>query len=127
MVSKSASTSELLVALRTVAAGHIYVPPSITEQPKNWCIDTRAPKHVRDLTRRQSEIIALMSEGKSNKAIARALGISPSTVKVHLHAAYRALGVHCRIDAAWVSLQPEVQSNSTPEAPGTHRRLGRAF
>lgn len=100
MVAKSASPFELLLALRTVLAGHIYVPASVTEKPRNWCVDTRATRHHRELTRRQVEIIELLSEGKSNKAIARALGISPSTVKVHLHAAYRSLGVHSRVGAA---------------------------
>lgn len=100
VVSKAADSGETLVALRTVLAGHVFMPPSVTEQPKNWCIDTRAPRHLKSLTRRQYEIVSLMSQGNSNKVIARTLGISPSTVKVHLHAAFRALGVHSRVSAA---------------------------
>jgi DNA-binding NarL/FixJ family response regulator len=54
------------------------------------------------LTHRQQQVIRLLTRGYSNKIIARELGISPSTVKVHVHAAFRALGVHSRMAAAAV-------------------------
>jgi DNA-binding NarL/FixJ family response regulator len=58
----------------------------------------RAPSLVgtdpcRGLTRRQLQIIQLLKTGASNKEIARALGISDGTVKVHLHAIYEKLEV----------------------------------
>jgi DNA-binding NarL/FixJ family response regulator len=48
------------------------------------------------LTRRQLQIVQLLKTGASNKEIARALGISDGTVKVHLHAIYEKLGVTSR-------------------------------
>ena len=55
--------------------------------------DTRTPPLVgadalRGLTRRQLQIVQLLKTGASNKEIARVLGISDGTVKVHLHAIY---------------------------------------
>src|SRR3546814_18515913 len=52
------------------------------------------------LTQRQQEVLHLMSKGRSNKEIARALDIAPGTVKVHINAAFRTLGVHNRVSAA---------------------------
>jgi DNA-binding NarL/FixJ family response regulator len=57
------------------------------------------------LTRRQRDVIELLLEGCANKVIARRLGISPSTVKVHVHAAFRALGVNSRLSAV-AALRP---------------------
>ncbi len=51
------------------------------------------------MTARQKEVLDLVAAGKSNKQIACALGISEGTVKVHVNAAFRALGVHNRVNA----------------------------
>jgi DNA-binding NarL/FixJ family response regulator len=52
------------------------------------------------LTERQIEVLQLIAAGRSNKEIARALEIAEGTVKVHITAAFRALGVHNRVSAA---------------------------
>jgi DNA-binding NarL/FixJ family response regulator len=57
------------------------------------------------LTARQQEIVLLLLEGYSNKIIARKLGISPNTVKVHIQAIFRELRVHNRMALA-VALRP---------------------
>ena len=51
------------------------------------------------LSARQADVMRLLSAGKSVKEIARQLGLSPGTVKVHLARAYAVLGVHNRVDA----------------------------
>lgn len=51
------------------------------------------------LTDRQKEVLELLPTGKSNKEIGRALGICEGTVKVHLLAAFRQLGVRNRVEA----------------------------
>ena len=50
-------------------------------------------------TRRQTEVLALMMQGKSNKAIGRALGLSEPTVKHHVTAVLKALQVTSRTEA----------------------------
>jgi DNA-binding NarL/FixJ family response regulator len=51
------------------------------------------------LTRRQRDVLRLLSEGRSNREISRMLGIAEGTVKVHVNAAFRVLGVHNRVSA----------------------------
>lgn len=53
---------------------------------------------ARDLTPRQADVLALMRQGLSNKAIAQRLGISPGTAKLHAAAVLRALGAKGRKD-----------------------------
>jgi DNA-binding NarL/FixJ family response regulator len=99
---------ELLRALRAVDEAGIFVPSSLIE-PQQWQDDSEDEElnshALAGLTGRQQQVIKLLSEGHPNKVIARELGISPSTVKVHVHAAFRALGVHSRL-AAMAALRP---------------------
>lgn len=100
--------AELLRALQTVEESGIFVPSSLID-PQRWRDDDDDEDVNSDalagLTERQQQVIRLLSEGHANKVIARELGISPSTVKVHVHAAFRALGVHSRL-AALAALRP---------------------
>ena len=61
---------------------------------------TSHPLRALGLTRRQSEILQQISNGKTDNAIARCLGISSRTVEKHLETIYRKLGVGNRVDAA---------------------------
>jgi DNA-binding NarL/FixJ family response regulator len=53
-----------------------------------------------DLTRREREVLKLVSQGLSNRQIARTLWIAESTVKVHIHHVLEKLGVQSRTEAA---------------------------
>ena len=97
-IPKSSSPLELEHALRATAGGQVFVSPMSVGGP--------APEHSSDkslheaeLTPRQKEVLNLLATGKSNKQIAWALGISEGTVKVNVNAAFRALGVHNRVNA----------------------------
>jgi DNA-binding NarL/FixJ family response regulator len=59
-----------------------------------------APANDVQLTSRQIDVLRLLSEGYSNHEIASALAIAEGTVKVHVNAAFRILGVHNRVSAA---------------------------
>jgi DNA-binding NarL/FixJ family response regulator len=92
----SHSLKVLMGALERVRAGGTYVPLALTET---------APERVnrtpwRELTRRQRDVLALISEGKSNKLIADALNMSESTVKAHVKQIIRRLNVANRTQAA---------------------------
>ena len=55
------------------------------------------------LAERQIDVMRLLSQGKPNKLIARDLGISEGTVKIHLAAIFRALNVRNRVEAVVAS------------------------
>lgn len=58
-----------------------------------------------ELTPREREILCLLAEGQSNKVIARNLGISDGTVKLHVKAILRKLSVHSRVEAAVMAVE----------------------
>ena len=58
-------------------------------------VDLDSPK----LTPRQQEVLEMLVQGKSNREIAEALGLSENTIKVHLVAIFRTLGVSSRTEA----------------------------
>ena len=96
-VTHAHSPDAMLWAIRLVLAGGIYIPPAhgTPTQVHSACVS-----HVLSmLTGRQVDVLRLLSEGKPNKLIARELGISEGTVKIHLAAIFRALGVHSRLEA----------------------------
>jgi DNA-binding NarL/FixJ family response regulator len=58
-----------------------------------------------NLTNREHDILALLSEGRSNRSIAQNLYLSEKTVKAHLAAIFRKLGVTNRTQAAMMAVQ----------------------
>ena len=71
------------------------------------------------LTPREGEILNLLAEGQSNKVIARNLGISDGTVKLHVKAILRKLGVHSRVEAAVLAVQHGMSGTVPRSADGT--------
>ncbi len=57
------------------------------------------------LTRRQQDVVTLVSAGLSNKEVGQRLNLTEGTVKVHLHAIYSRLGVPNRTMLALLALQ----------------------
>jgi DNA-binding NarL/FixJ family response regulator len=60
---------------------------------------------ARGLTRRQQDVLGLLSEGRSTKEIARSLNLGVGTIKAHLDGLYRTLGVHNRTAAVHLARQ----------------------
>ncbi|HEY9553375.1 response regulator [Allosphingosinicella sp.] len=116
-IPKAFQTAEICSALSFIVKGHVFVPSvlSAVEQMREIrnAVDQPLQTDIRlGLTQRQQEVLHLMSKGRSNKEIARALDIAPGTVKVHINAAFRTLGVHNRVSAAAALMAP---------APADHR------
>jgi len=109
-ISKGLGISELANALQSICGGAIYVPPflpdlSIAEgnsAPPQDLLPHQQPDSslLTDFTLRQREILKLLVDGKSNKAMARALDLSEGTIKFHLSAVFRVLGASNRVEAA---------------------------
>ena len=107
-VSKSYSSERLLAVLREVLAGRTCEPilsPEISKAIPPSPIGKSAESSDHGLTERQTEVLCLMACGKSNRDIAEQLGLSEGTVKIHMTAAYRALGVSSRTQAMMVVAQ----------------------
>ena len=103
-IPKSASREVMLSAFKLVFAGGIYVPPEILDRsraaPKASARSGRPPSAAEfGLTERQTDVLALMMQGKSNKAICRALGLAEPTVKNHVTAILKALNAANRTEA----------------------------
>ncbi len=95
-LSKRDPTAVLLAAIRLVLEGGVYVPPALAGLRDRGGAGPVAPV----LTERQLEVLRWVMEGKSNQEIADLLHVSRATVKVHLAAAFRALDVTSRTQAA---------------------------
>ena len=96
-VPKSDSPALLLQALRTVRAGGVYIPARTLGDFQNGqpppTIDSSG------LTPRQLDVLRLLLKGEPNKLIARQLGLTEGTVKVHIAAILRVLRVRNRTEA----------------------------
>lgn len=103
-IAKSMGLTELTSALKQIVGGTVYVPPSIASPSIAGSADEIAASAVSDLaptlTPRQKDVLAFVVNGNSNKEIARGLGLGEGTVKVHLAALFRVLGVRSRSAAA---------------------------
>jgi len=101
-ISKDLSERSLADAIDTILKGGRYRPP-VSALPIGRAPATREapPDFVdHDLTERQGEVLRLLALGRSNREIGQLLNIAEGTVKVHVNAAFRVLGVHNRVSAA---------------------------
>lgn len=108
---KDMEPDELVLALRDIVSGKTVVAPDLAPilakavQGKTTEQEDKDDSPFSTLTPRETEILALLAEGQSNKAIARNLGISDGTVKLHVKAILRKLEVHSRVEAAVMAVQ----------------------
>lgn len=97
-VFKSSSSQVLLQALRVVLDGGVHLPEARSvAQPAKRASMSASERY--GLTAAQGRVLELLAAGKSNREIADLLGVSEGTVKVHMTANFRALGVSSRAQA----------------------------
>jgi len=103
---------QVLRAVRVALRGETVLPRSLLSE---WVDEQRPPDLGALISARQREILGLLAEGATNAEIAGRLFLSESTIKQHLRAAYKALGVRNRREAAaswrrcrrgWTSIRP---------------------
>jgi DNA-binding NarL/FixJ family response regulator len=90
----------LMAALERIRTGGTYVPLVLSEPTLSGGIERERPTPWPELTRRQRDVLALVSEGKSNKLIGEALNMTESTVKAHVKQIIKRLHVANRTQAA---------------------------
>ncbi|GAM96408.1 two-component response regulator [alpha proteobacterium U9-1i] len=99
-IPKSLPSAEIAAAIRSVLEGRIFVPPAIGKREPGQTVTPAAPMEGADrLTIRQKDVLGELVKGRASKEIARSLNIAEGTVKIHLAAIYRALGVRTRAEA----------------------------
>jgi DNA-binding NarL/FixJ family response regulator len=108
-IPKTGQREVMVSALQLVFAGGIYIPPEILDRgqippplsPTATRLGLQSAARPTDvgLTERQTDVLALMMQGKSNKAICRVLDLAEPTVKNHVTAIFKALKVINRTEA----------------------------
>ncbi len=107
---KDMEPDELVVALKDIIEGKTVVAPDLAPVLAQAVQGKIKPKEEKinpfsSLTPREFEILTLLAEGQSNKVIARNLGISDGTVKLHVKAILRKLNISSRITAAVMAVE----------------------
>jgi DNA-binding NarL/FixJ family response regulator len=105
-ITKSSPRARMTEAIQQILNGNVYLPsdiirtgkesPQRRSRPEDHPI---SPETLNSLTRRQLLVLERMSKGESNKQIAYNLNIAETTVKAHVSAILRKLGVHNRVQA----------------------------
>jgi DNA-binding NarL/FixJ family response regulator len=95
-IPKTANAAAFTDALRRVLDGQVALPPQVTATQAR--ANTPHDQEL-GLSPRQLDVLRLLIEGRSNKLIQRELDLAESTVKTHLQAIFRRLGVNSRTQA----------------------------
>ncbi len=98
-IPKSAGREVMTSALSLVFSGGVYIPPEILASKSTTAATPQLPPSDFGLTGRQADVLALMMQGKSNKAICRRLDLAEATVKNHVTAILKVLEVSNRTEA----------------------------
>lgn len=107
-IPKSYAPQEMLDALLFVLSGEVFIPQEIKEQLNALLLEERENRALYSLSPRQSQILNLIYEGKTNREMAELLSISADTVKFHQRGLYQVLqvsGVSSRQNAVDKALQ----------------------
>ncbi len=105
-ILKDASLKDFLTTIRSVAEGATILPPilvdSLFSQIVNYAVreSKTKTKDAVKMTKREREVIELLSEGMSNKEIAHNMHVSTYTVKSHIHNIMEKLALHTRLEIA---------------------------
>jgi DNA-binding NarL/FixJ family response regulator len=117
-VVKTAEPEDVAAAIRQAFEHSIYFPPATLTRADTIAVADLQTPH---LTRREVEILRLVSDGHSNGELARMLWVTEQTIKFHLSNIYRKLNVSNRTEASrWAQLHgllPAEPPGEVPAAP----------
>ncbi|WP_432987327.1 response regulator [Dactylosporangium sp. CA-233914] len=103
-VFKDVDPPALAAAIRAVHAGHVLMHPDVAR----LLADSGPPPGAAHLTARERQVLAEVARGRSNREIARALGLAEKTVKTHVSAILTKLGVQDRTQAALYAVRHDL-------------------
>jgi two-component system, NarL family, nitrate/nitrite response regulator NarL len=122
VILKDVAPGILVQSLRQVAAGHRLLPRLSSEQAGHREQGNVAIREnvLAVLTDRERQIMRLVSEGLSNKAIGRRLNLADGTIKVHLHNIYQKLEINNRTVLAALAISQNDRQSAGPadQVPG---------
>ncbi|WP_144979629.1 response regulator transcription factor [Halomonas sp. C22] len=123
-IPKSTPSQQLLSALEQILQGQLYLPADIMRRPTAQRApaaasvsssaalqDVERPARLPRLTDKQLDVLSCMSQGMSNKQIARELTIAETTVKTHVSAILRKLGASSRVHAIVLASEEDLSSH----------------
>ena len=97
---KDVEPAELVRAIRTAHAGHAVLSPAVATRVVEQLSGDGGARAAELLTPRELDVLRLIARGRSNKRIARELGMAEKTVKTHVSHVLAKLGVSDRTQAA---------------------------
>lgn len=112
-IPKTMRGCSILPAIRLVLSGERFIPSCVVADRDGALADMAPPAAlmmpemcapIRSLSPRRQQILSMVASGAPNKAIARALSVHEVTVKSHLRAIFKALGVNTRTQAARLAM-----------------------
>lgn len=103
-VTKTQPLGDVIAAIRSAASGEALVNPTMLARVLPRLANRREPPG-NQLTRRELEVLNVMSTGASNQAIAETLFISRDTVRNHVASILQKLSAHSKLEAVAVALQ----------------------
>jgi DNA-binding NarL/FixJ family response regulator len=118
-ILKDASLKDLLATIRSVSDGETVLPPLLIDSLFSQIIDHAVKegktkiKEAVLMTKREKEVIELLSDGMSNKEIGQKIHISTYTVKSHIHNIMEKLALHTRLEIANYSYSNETVKTIT--------------
>ncbi|MFH0341124.1 MAG: response regulator [Chromatiales bacterium] len=124
-IPKSTNSEIFVYALKLVMAGGIYLPIQVFSaaatrpkaEPDDVVLSTTA---LEGLTDRHQEVLRAIIQGKSNKAIARELGVTEATIKAHVSSVLRTLGARNRTEAVYEAAKRGLHVFEHQKPPGLH-------
>ena len=113
---KDMDPDDVIDAIRRAARGEVIVSPAMAVKLVDLLLPaqqgTSRADYMKSLTEREREILKHLADGKSNKAIALALGISHDTVKLHVRHILAKLGLRSRVEAAVFAVEHRTEAAS---------------
>ena len=104
-ITKQAASEELISAIRSVAAGHVYLQPAlarwlledyqrVVEREDSTTLTAVAPGELAILSEREREVLELIADGLTTPVIAKRLELSPNTISRHRERIMKKLNLH---------------------------------
>ena len=110
-IPKSTSTSQIRAAIEAVFGGDVWLPAeAMDDSVRRDADDIDFAARVASLTPQQFRVLMMLTEGLLNKQIAGELDVSEATVKAHVSAIFRKLGVRSRTQAAVAARRLEIDA-----------------